>query len=80
VPTEKRKNRREKKMHRVTGYINEDMASERKKVPKMMEQSAEMSEQKLRQQRQLSSKSTDIIRYHSGPSEMCTVLRLFNME
>jgi hypothetical protein len=66
-------------MHRVTGYINEDMASERKKVPKMMEQSAEMSEQKLRQQRQL-SKSTDIIRYHSGPSEMCTVLRLFNME
>lgn len=45
----KKKIEEKKKMHRVTGYINEDMASERKKVPKMMEQSAEMSEQKLRQ-------------------------------
>jgi hypothetical protein len=71
VPTEKRKNRREKKMHRVTGYINEDMASERKKVPKMMEQSAEMSEQKLRQQQQhryhtISFRSLGDV--HSAPS------------
>jgi hypothetical protein len=54
-------------IHRVTGYINEktpeDDGAERAEI--------ELSEQK--QEEKYYGQSADIIRYHSGPSEMYTV-------